>query len=808
MIRTLSATVLSLVAAIATAGVGWLSPPAVLVPESSGDGGIADRFGSALAFDGTRLVVGGPAVVLPDPGSAQGIEGGAAYLYDWNGTAFVDAGRLQSAVRGIDDLFGYAIAQDGTRIAVGAPGATRDGAERRGQVVVFEQVAGQWIESAVLVPPGSLAFDAAGGAVALAGNRLVIGAPGRSGQAGSVYVYEFAGGQWNATATLIASDAADEDQFGTAVALAGDTIVVGAPRVEDGGGPADSGAVYIYDRAGGSWSQVQRLTDIAATPNALLGNALAFDGSDLFAAAPGDTNGRGTVLHWRRNGSFANPVRITPPGLEDFDQYGSSLAWDGQRLAVGAREFNGGEGAAFLFARDGGGAWQLAAPLVQFDGPPADSAGAAVAIAGDLALVGAAFGQVGTARAAGFVNVHRRSGLDWPVIARVDRGASARGHVFGGAVALRGGLAVVGASGADPLPAGDDAGTAAIWERDAAGAWQRSATLVMPQGQSQDRYGSAVGIGDGRIAIGAFGDVIGGRLDQGSVWTWQRGPSGWSAEQQLIAADGLTSDAYGFSLAMDGDRILVGAPGNDGAGVQAGAGYVYRRGAGGWALEGKLLPPSAGGLAGISVALDGDLAVLGAPTARVGDNPLQGAAHVYAWNGQDWILQQTVVAPDGAANDVFGSAVALAGERLVVGAPDDSEGTTIEAHGSAHVYTRGGGTWTRQARLTAPVLVAGMRYGEAVAVDDERVVVGAPGTEIAGVAERGRVYAYAGAALDQPSAIEVADAPAFAGFGRVLALDFGAIAVGSPAEAGSNPVEGRVRVYADADRIFRDGHER
>jgi hypothetical protein len=807
MIRIVSAAALSLLSALALASVGWLAPPALLAPESSGDGGISDRFGSALAFDGTRMVVGAPSAVLPGGGSAQGIEGGVAYLYDWDGNTFVDKGRLTSSERGFDDLFGYAVVQDGPRIVVGAPGASRDGQERRGQVIVFDQVAGAWVESAVLVPPGSVAFDAVGASLALDGNRLVVGAPGRSGLAGAAHVYEYAGGTWALSASLFAADAAAEDQFGTAVALSGDTIVVGAPRVEDAGGPEDSGAVYVYERIGGNWQQVQRLTDPAATPFSQLGQALAFDGTDLFSSAPGDNVGRGIVLQWRRSAGFSNPVRIAPPGLEEFDLYGGSLAWDGQRLIAGAREFNGGEGAAFVFARDGNGDWQFVAPLLRFDGPPADSAGAAVAIVGDLALVGAAFGQVGAARAAGYVDVYRRDGIDWPWLARIDRGVSARGHVFGGALALRGGLALVGASGADPLPAGDDAGAAVVWERDVAGAWQRSATLVMPQGQSQDRFGSAVGIGDGRIAIGAFGDVIGGRLDQGSVWTWLRGPTGWVAEQQLIAADGLAGDAYGFSLAMDGERILVGAPGNDGAGSQSGAGYIYRRGAGGWTFEGKLVPPSASGLAGISVGLDGDLAVLGAPTARVGDNALQGAAHVYAWNGSNWSLQQTVVAPDGAVNDVFGSAVALAGNRLVVGAPDDSEGTSIEAHGSAHLFVREAGNWMRKARLTAPVLVAGMRYGEAVAVDDERVVVGAPGAEVGGVPERGRVYAYADDAWDQPFVIEASDAPAYAGYGRVLALDFGALAVGSPAEAGTNPVEGRVRVQIDADRIFRDGHE-
>ncbi len=799
---------LLLIATVAQAGVGWLAPPAVLLPESSGDGGIGDRFGNALAFDGARLVVGAPAAILPDPGSALGVEGGAVYLYDWNGTTFVAAGRLVSTVRAHDDLFGYALAQSGPRIVVGAPGATRDGAERRGQVVVFDQLGGGWVESAVLVAPDSAAFDVTGAAVALDSNRLVIGVPGRAERAGSVYVYEYAGGQWNVTATLLASDADAGDEFGTAVAIAGNTIVVGAPRVEDSGGPEDSGAVYVYERIGGSWQQVQRLTDIGATPNALLGNVLIYDGTDLYAAAPGDAGGRGVVLHWRRSGGFADPVRIAAPGLHPLDQYGSSLAWDGQRLAVGAREFNGGEGAAFLFVRDSQGAWQLAAPLLRFDGPPADSAGAAVAVGADLALIGAAFGQVGTARSAGYVDVYRRDGSDWPWLARIDRGVSARGHAFGGAIALRGALAVIGSSGADPLPAGDDAGTAVLWQRDDNGAWQRSATLLMPDGQSQDRYGSAVGIGDGRIAIGAFGDVIGGRLDRGSVWTWVRVQSGWNAEQQLIAPDGMSGDGFGFSLAMDGQRILVGAPGNDSAGAQSGAGYVYRLGGGGWLLEGKLAPPAAGGLAGISVALDGDYAVLGAPTTRVGNNALQGAAHVFAWNGRNWVFEQTLVAPDGAANDLFGSAVALAGSRLVIGAPDDSDGTTIEAHGSAHLFIREGGSWTGRVRLTAPALESEARYGEAVAIDDERVVVGAPGATVGGAPARGRVYAYANEAWAQPVVIEVTDAPAHAGYGRVLALDFGALAVGSPNEAGTNPLEGRVRIHVDADRIFRDGHER
>lgn len=804
--------ILGLLGAVPTgqAGTRWLEPPVLLAPQREGDGGISDRFGSALAFDGTRLVVGAPGATVPGGASAFGDEAGLAWVYLRDGDDFVESARLVAAERGFDDLFGYALAQDGERIAVGAPGTTRGGLERRGAVHVFERTGtGAWAQTATLVPPGSAAFDVVGVAVALSGDRLAVGAAGRDALAGAVYVYEYAAGQWQLTATLSAPDAAAGDQFGTSVALAGELLVVGAPLVEDSGGPGDSGAIYVYERVAGVWTPVQRLTDLAATPGALLGHAVTLRDGALFAAAPGDSNGTGTVIHWQRaGGAFASPQRIVPPGLEDFDQYGSSLAWDGEVLVVGARNFNGGEGAAFVYAR-AGGAWELLAPLVFFDGPPADSAGAAVAVAGDRVLVGAPFGQVGTARAAGHLDVYRRDGPEWPRVARLDRGAGARGQLFGGALAIRGGLALIGASGADPLPAGDDAGEASVWERDASGAWQQSAALVMPDGQSEDRFGVAVGIGAAHLAVGAFGDVIGGRLDQGSVWIYRRDPGGWAPAQQLVAADGLGGDGFGFSLAMDDSLLVVGAPGHDAAGAQAGAAYVYRAIGGAWQFEAKLLPPpGSGGFAGISVALDGERVAVGAPAARVGSATAQGVVHVYVRSQGAWILEQTVIAPDGAANDVFGSAVTFGGGRLVVGAPDDSEGTDLPAHGSVHVYVREGGAWTRAWRLLAPTLEPGMRFGEAVAADAGRLVVGAPGASVGGVPAQGRVYAYGAPGSAPVAVLEAPAAPAHAGFGSRLALDFGRLAVGTPEESGTNVLEGRVRLYTDADRIFRDGLER
>jgi hypothetical protein len=194
-------------------------------------------------------------------------------------------------------------------------------------------------------------------------------------------------------------------------------------------------------------------------------------------------------------------------------------------------------------------------------------------------------------------------------------------------------------------------------------------------------------------------------------------------EQKLTAADGAASDALGSSVAIDGDTIVLGAPG-DGAG--RGAVYVFQRSGDSWTNTAKLTASDGdtGDNLGSSVALDGDTIIAGAESRKVGSHAFQGAAYTFASAGAAARTQTAeLTASDGAANDHLSSSVAIDGDTIVAGAPTDDGGSP----GATYTFARTGApTRTETAKLTATDGRA-FQLGSSVGVDGDTIVAGAPG---------------------------------------------------------------------------------
>ncbi len=211
----------------------------------------------------------------------------------------------------------------------------------------------------------------------------------------------------------------------------------------------------------------------------------------------------------------------------------------------------------------------------------------------------------------------------------------------------------------------------------------------------------------------------GERIAYTSTETGQPPSPAWN---QLIASDGVQTDRFGISVAISGDTAVIGAFFDDvGAGVFQGSVYVFTRNGATWTQQQHLVASdgAAGDQFGVRVALDGDTAVVG---AYIAGN--QGSAYVFTRSGTTWTQQQKLVASDGAAGDRFGRSVALDGDTAVVGANRDAVGATGD-QGSAYVFTRSGTTWTEQQHLVASDGAAGDQFGVGVALDGNTAVVGA-----------------------------------------------------------------------------------
>jgi hypothetical protein len=357
-----------------------------------------------------------------------------------------------------------------------------------------------------------------------------------------------------------------------------------------------------------------------------------------------------------------------------------------------------------------------------------ESYGLGLAASGDTLLVGApgAFPDE-------LVDIYVRNGPSWKLQATLNSPDGSSGDFFGESVAIQGDLVAVGAP--DHLSA---SGAVYVFSR-AAGEWTFLAKLRAADAGSSARFGESISIDGNTMAIGAFG----ANQRRGAVYVFVNSGSGWVEQQRLTAADALANDNFGAALSLSNERLLVGAPLKDGPTSDAGAAYVFTRTGTSWSQQTKLQRP--GALAserfGTAVALDGDIAAIGATDVSVEGVSGAGAALVFTRGGQTWALQATLHSSEVSAGEQFGGAIALVGERLLVGAGYDTV-NGIALQGSAEVFLRENGSWVMKQRLLASEPGNEDQLGYGVALSGNFAAASAPGTTVGGQAYAGAVHAF------------------------------------------------------------------
>jgi hypothetical protein len=366
-----------------------------------------DLFGSCAATSGDRIAIG--AVWDSDDGS----QAGSVRVFHWNGADWETEARLVGDDTGRGDQFGTAVDLDGELLIVGAWRADAVGVHS-GAAYVFRRTAGSWVQEARLVGSDTQAEDLFGAGVAIQGDTAVVGSWWHDTDgienAGQAYVFRFDGAEWVELATLAAADAEVWDEFGLAVDLDLDRIVVGAPT-EDTLGVA-TGAVYVFREQGGAgWLEEQKL----------LGSSVGVN-----------------------------------------DRLGSSVAIEGGTLVFGSAEHSQSPGSACVFEHDGV-EWLERARLTACDGVPGDGFGTSVALAGDLLVAGAVWRDA-QVPAPGAAYTFLRSGPEWRPLAKLFATDLEFENHFGIAVAANSERIVVGANWSAPL--GYHSGAAYVFDRE------------------------------------------------------------------------------------------------------------------------------------------------------------------------------------------------------------------------------------------------------------------------------------------------------------------------------------------------------
>jgi hypothetical protein len=337
----------------------------------------------------------------------------------------------------LDDRFGASLDGIGGTWVVGAPG--RQGS---GQALVFEATLASAVQSAVLWPSDVFLQDAFGAAVALDGDTIVVGCPGDDDGAfgaGSAYVFERFLGTWIQTAKLQSSTPSLAASFGSSVAIGDDWIAVGAPF--DSRAASFGGSLSLFERVGGSW--LSRAEVLGAAPNGRLGTAVSIQADRLAVGEPGRSSGHVRVLE-RSAGVWTEQADLTPTGASAQAEFGAALDLAGGTLLVGARSdavVAEAAGSAYLFGLSAG-TWQLHQRLELPSPKAGDRFGDAVDLYGPRALIGAP-GEDGASPNAGCAHVFERSLVIGPGGFPIWKGSAAFGALggesganFGAALAL------------------------------------------------------------------------------------------------------------------------------------------------------------------------------------------------------------------------------------------------------------------------------------------------------------------------------------------------------------------------------------
>jgi hypothetical protein len=373
-----------------------------------------------------------------------------------------------------------------------------------------------------LAPADSTLFELFGWAVAVDGDVAVAGAPSDAPQglynAGSGYVFVRGDSGWVPQAKLAASDPTEFSQFGHSVAVSGDTVAVGA-RYDTG----NAGAVYVFTRDGTHWTQ---------------------------------------------------PVKLVPADRAAAREFGCAVALDGNTLVAGApadAEAGFNAGAAYVFVRNGTG-WSQQAKLLPGPLAPGDTFGFAVALSGETVAVGAPYNDQGGLDA-GAVQVFVRAGEAWTHQADLVAPAAGDNALLGWSVAADGDTILAGAP--QDSGRGEWAGAAYLFTR-ASGIWSSPERLSAETPGEYEFCGYSVGLRGEYAAVGAPNAANPPFYQNGAVHLFQRSTRGWSWTRMVRPADNTEGDQFGYSMALSGTNLIVGAPYQDlGWGFDDGAVYAF-----------------------------------------------------------------------------------------------------------------------------------------------------------------------------------------------------------------------------------------
>lgn len=329
--------------------------------------------------------------------------------------------------------------------------------------------------------------------------------------------------------------------------------------------------------------------------------------------------------------------------------------------------------------------------------------------------------------------------------------------------------------------------------------WGQQGKLLASDALPGDQFGVTVSVSGDTAIVGAWYADVNGNNGQGAAYIFVRNGSMWTEQAKLLASDGGSSDHFGVSVAISGDTAVVGAYDDpSGGNTGQGSAYVFMRNGLTWVEQAKLLASdgSFNDNFGFSVALDGDTALIGAYDNDVGSNGGPGQAYVFVRNGSTWTEQAKLLASDGGPIDLFGWSVSVSGDTALIGARGHDVGSNVN-EGQAYIFVRNGSTWAEQAKLNASDGADYSSFGWSVSVWGDTAVVGAVGN-VGAVYAQGSAYIFVrnGTTWAEEAKLVASDGAASDQFGSSVVVSGDTAIMGAPyVDIGSDKNQGAAYLF-------------
>lgn len=714
-----------------------------------------DRFGYAVSVDGNFAVVGIP---FEDEDSSElntiSDAGSAAILY-FNGTEWTQIQKITAGNRNTSDNFGYSVSISGDCILVGAPYEDEDTIDGHtvnssGSAYIFKRGIGgtnTWGMLRKITAPFRAATDFFGFSVAIHGDYAIVGAYNEDENSnesasltnsGSAYIFKKNNGgtdHWGFLKKITANDRGNYDLFGYAVSISDNHVIIGAFHeshdVNGSSNLVNSGSAYIFNRDQGGtdqWGQVKKITASTRAAGDYFGASVSICGDYVVVGAYGEDE----------NSNETNTLSAS--------------------------------GSAYIFSKNNGGTnnWGQVKKITASLRAASDNFGVAVAMDGDYIVVTASqedenSNETNTLTASGSAYIFKKDqggNNNWGQVKKITASLRGASDLFGIAVAMSSDFVLVGASSEDEdhneINTLSSSGSAYMFKKDQGGSdnWGQIKKCVYMGFNQNDHFGKSVAM-DGLYAIvGALNDDASDSFisNSGSAYILKNVNGKWVQIKKIVAPAKAVNDNFGFSVSINGDYAMVGAPYEDEDSSEgktltnSGSAYIFKKDKGGtdnWGLIKKITSNyrEANDNFGFSVDIHGNYAIVGAyleDQDSCGCNFLSGSGSAYIFKkdkgGTDnWGQVKKINAAIRGTDDYFGYSVSIYNDYALVGAvhedQDANDANFLNSSGSAYLFKKDqGGTdnWGQIKKITAGTRAASDQFGQSVCIGNNYAIIGAP----------------------------------------------------------------------------------